>query len=655
MSEKFSSKKSPPHKKIILVGNPNVGKSVIFNVLTGKRANVSNYPGTTVEISTGFLNTSFGKFEVIDTPGVNSLIPTSVDEKITRDILIGKDIHNVILIGDAKNLRRALLLCIQLAELEIPFVLVLNMWDEAREKLIYINIEKLKNILGVEVIPTIATQRWGINKVKESIKIPKLSNLKVAYPEFVESAITKIEKNIPDINLSKRGIALMLLSDDKTLFDFLKKELKDKIENLNKDLCELKASLNKRLSYNINRQKISKIEDILEKVVIAGKPKKVTFLEIAGRFSMHPVWGIPILLFVLYVMYQFVGVFGAQICVGFMEEIVFGKYINPISIKIVNFVIPIKFLQELFVGDFGLITMALTYSIAIILPIVGTFFIFFGFIEDVGYLPRLSIMSDKIFRIIGLNGKAILPMILGLGCGTMAVIAARILNTRKERIIITLLLVLSVPCSAQLGVILGMLSGISVKATFIWLLIVVFVILLVGYISSKVISGETSSFILEIPPLRLPKLSNILMKTLARIEWYLKEAVPLFIFGTFLLFVFDKLKVLKVIESIASPVVVGFLGLPVQVTHSFIMGFLRRDYGAAGLYALQEKGMLEPIQILVSLVVITLFLPCIAQFLVIVKERGLKVAISISIFVFLFAFVVGGILNFILRMINVSL
>jgi ferrous iron transport protein B len=299
--------------------------------------------------------------------------------------------------------------------------------------------------------------------------------------------------------------------------------------------------------------------------------------------------------------------------------------------------------------------MALTYSIAIVLPIVGTFFIAFGILEDSGYLPRLAIMVNNIFRVMGLNGKAVLPLVLGLGCDTMATLTARIMETRKERIIVTLLLALGVPCSAQLGVILGMLGGLSGKAALIWTGVVVVVIFLVGILASKIVPGESSDFVLELPPIRIPQFSNIVVKTLARIEWYLREAVPLFILGTLVLFVSDKLGLLYILERFASPVVVGLLGLPVKATEAFLVGFLRRDYGAAGLFVLAKAGQLDAVQIVVSLVTITLFVPCVANFFIIIKERGLKTALGMVSFIFPFAFLVGGVLNLVLRSLGVVL
>jgi ferrous iron transport protein B len=258
-------------------------------------------------------------------------------------------------------------------------------------------------------------------------------------------------------------------------------------------------------------------------------------------------------------------------------------------------------------------------------------------------------MVNRVFKKMGLNGKAVLPMVLGLGCDTMATLTTRILETPKERLIVILLLALGVPCSAQLTVILAMLGGLSPAAAAIWAGVVLGVIVLVGRLAAQVLPGRGSDFVLELPPLRLPQARNILVKTLARIEWYLKEAVPLFVLGTLILFVADRLHLLGALERAAEPVLSGVLGLPRETAEAFVVGFLRRDFGAAGLYRLAQQGRLDPTQVLVAVVTITLFIPCIANFFMIVKERGWRTASAIAAFVFPFALGVGAALNAVLR------
>ncbi len=642
-------------KKLLLVGNPNVGKSVIFGNLTGKYATVSNYPGTTVEVSTGNAMIKGAQYVVMDTPGVNSLLPMSEDEQVTRDILLHEDFDTVIQVADVKNLRRSLLISLQLSEMGVPFVMALNMADEAENLGITTDLAALSKSIGVDTVSTVATRKKGISKLKEVCQTPRHSTLSIVFGERVESAVKDMEPLLPDARISRRSIALMLLGGDLSLRNWLHSLIPDSsIEALEEIVNHVQAQYPEPLGYYINRKRLQAVDKIVKSCQSRVKGARKGFRQWLGLITMHPVWGLPILLVVLYAMYEFVGVFGAGTLVDFMEKTVFNQWINPVIIRLFNYV-PAPFLRELFVGQYGIVTMALTYSIAIVLPITTTFFMAFGILEDSGYLPRLAIMVNRAFRLIGLNGKAVLPMVLGLGCCTMATLTTRILETKKERVIVTLLLALAIPCSAQLGVIMGMLAGISAEATIIWALVLLCVLFLTGWLSSKIIRGEPSDFILELPPVRVPKLRNIVNKTIGRIEWYLKEAVPLFVLGTLILFTADKLMLLGLIEKIASPVVVGLLGLPEKATAAFLIGFLRRDYGAAGLYAMQKAGELTPAQVLVSVVTITLFVPCIAQFFVTVKERGVKTAVAMMAFVFPFAILVGSVLNFGLKFLGVTI
>jgi ferrous iron transport protein B len=580
----------------------------------------------------------------------------SEDEKVTRDILLSECPSAVVQVGDSKNLKRTLLITLQIAEMGLPMTLDLNMIDEAMDKGITIDVGTLKGLLGVDVVSTIAPQKKGIKELREAMLSPKKAAISLDYGPLIEEYIKKVSRLLPQTGLSKRSIAVMILSEDDSLRDWLHANLRDKdlaeIERL-RDECLFKAK--EPPAYIINKKRIETSEEISRKVIKKSASTGGAFLNFIGKASMHPVYGIPVLLLVLYGLYEFVGVLGAGILVDFVQNTIFGQYINPMVTKVVQTLIPVPLIQELLVGEYGLVTVALTYAIAIILPITVTFFIAFAILEDSGYLPRLAIMSNRVFNLIGLNGKAVLPMVLGLGCGTMAVMTSRILETKRDRIITTFLLALAIPCSAQLGVILGILGSLSFMATVIWTSSILIVLFGSGFLASKLVSGERTEFFLEIPPIRTPNIMNIIVKTVGRVEWYLKEAVPLFILGTLILFTLHKLNLLVLLERAASPAVVSLLDLPPKTTASFILGFLRRDYGAAGLFEMAQHGELTPVQSVVSLVTITLFLPCLASFFMIIKERGLRTTLWIVGIVFPAAFLYGGLLSWLLRYFKVSL
>lgn len=648
----FKKKNSPrqPISRIALVGNPNVGKSVIFNWLTGKYTTVSNYPGTTVEIGQGNMKLGNQLQEVIDTPGINSLVPMSEEERVTRDILLQDGDLKVIQVSDAKNLSRGLIITQQLAEMEKPVVLVLNMADEAKERGIVIDVPRLSAILGIPVHVTVAIRRKGLENLEKSLANGTLPQISVNFGPEIEGSIKEIERLLPEKQKGKRALAIMLLAGDESLKEWLYSQVKEetvqKIENIRRHLQE---SQPEPLGFVINRKRMQVVNQILQQVFTQEKRPRGNFIQTCQSLTTHPFWGIPFLILVLFLIYELVGKIGAGWGVDFLFHQVFGNLINPAVSWIIKSLVPWKWIQDMLVGPYGLITMGLTYALAIVLPIISSFFLAFGLLEDSGYLPRLAIMLNRIFRLMGLSGKAVLPMVLGLGCDTMATLTARILETKKERLIVTLLLALGVPCSAQIGVMVGMFAWLPTWGIFTWASVVGLSIIFVGFLASKLLPGEKADFILEIPPLRMPKMENILIKTLARGEWFLKEAVPLFLLGTFILFILDNLHLLQALQRATEPVVVNFLNLPAKATEAFIMGFLRRDYGAAGFFVMAKEGELDPIQMVVSLITITLFVPCLANFFMIIKERGWKEALAIALFIFPFAILVGGGINFLIR------
>jgi ferrous iron transport protein B len=624
---------------VVLVGNPNVGKSAIFGALTRRYVTVSNYPGTTVEIARGVLPDDT---PLIDTPGANSLSAGSEDERVTAQFLFSQrdSIGAIVQVADAKNLRRALLLTVQLSELGVPMVLVLNMSDEAEAHGVNIDAGRLSERLGIEVVRTVAVRGEGVDDVRAAIDRARKPTFAMQYDPGLESAILRTTALLPEGETQARARAVRLLGGDTGMAAHY---------SLNGGLTAVLESTGvlygRPLRSEILGQQMFAAQGLMHDAVIVQPQSSRKFARRLGRWMVDPVWGWPFLLLIMWLVFKFVGELGASTLVGFFEGTVFGEWINPAATSIVNTLIPIPFVQDLLVGEYGLITMALTYGVAIVLPIVFTFFLAFSVLEDTGYLPRLAIMFNRLFTAIGLNGKAVLPMVLGLGCDTMATMSTRILDSRRERLQVTLLLALGVPCSAQLGVVLGMLAIVGSGGAAIWLGVVAGTMLAVGWLAARLLPGERGDFIVEVPPLRLPQVGNVVIKTLARMEWYVKEVIPLFVVGTLLLFVLDRTGMLGVIETAGAPVVTGLLGLPPAATAALLIGFLRRDYGAAGLFALAMAGELTPQQMIVSLVVVTLFVPCIANVLMIVKEFGGRTAAAVTVTVFALAFTVGGIVN----------
>jgi ferrous iron transport protein B len=737
-------------RKIVLVGNPNVGKSVIFRLLTGSYVLVSNFPGTTVEISRGKLEVGSTSYEVVDTPGVGSMLPQSEDERVTCEVLISEAPDLIIQVADAKNLRRTLLITSQLAEFEIPMVLVLNMMDEAEERGIEINSSGLSERFGIPVVETVAIYSRGKKQLIQAIQGATapgnpLSRAFLDHPAFPLIAAAGLTPALLSIEWLAHGDRALRFDLEKRFGPHAVSQVQSGTEayragrhrSLAREIAAARNEFIDAAAAEFRKKRSPRFLDgagapgsrfwlgmlfaglagllwnevgalsslptpfkaicgMIEKHMASQGPGSLDFVHSilfgtpgVGRYDYGLVYaaahflmfiapvivplgflltrnrtfvheigiltrrastGLPILLLVLVLVYEFVGYTGAQTLVGLLENVLFGNYIIPFLRRFV----PGGLLGEILLGKYGLISMGLTYAIAIVLPVVATFFIAFGLMEDSGYLPRLAILSDRLMRVMGLSGKATLPMVLGLGCCTMATITTRILNSRKERLIATLLLALGIPCSAQLGVILGISASFSFATTLAVLGVVFSQLMLVGFLSSRLIRGRPGEFIFEIPPIRVPQLRNVFLKTWYRIQWYLKEAVPLFLYGTAALFLLDYLhlegrSLLAWIEKGLEPVLTGILHLPPQAASVFVLGFLRRDYGAAGLYDLVRHGALTAQQTIVSMIVITLFVPCLASFLVISKEQGFRRAIAITAFIIPFAVTVGGTVGWIMR------
>jgi ferrous iron transport protein B len=661
--------------KVMVVGNPNVGKSLIFGHLTDQYVTVSNYPGTTVTLTRGRMKlTDDASILVIDTPGVNNFLPTSEDEAVTRDIVMDMAPEAVVVqVIDTKNLQRGLFLTLQLCEMGWRGVVALNMWDEAQQAGYTVDVARLSTVFGVQFVPTTAIRKEGIEALKNAEC--RFLHYHLVYPPAIESAVAKLTGLLPASTITARALALMVLAvgtGPLACFATLSPHERQQMDAIR---GETREALQADILTVINETRAREAEKISHSVLQRTAQRKARPLwEKSESLSTHPVWGFAMLIAILYALYLFVGVLGAGTLVGWCEKGLFNNIVNPSAIRASDWLLPFphrhvveegsivpeytftatltagegvcRFLHDFLVGQYGAITMALTYGLAIILPVVLTFFLAFGILEDLGYLSRLSILLNRLFRVMGLNGKAVLPMVLGLGCDTMATVTARILETRKERMIVTFLLALAVPCSAQLAVIMVLLaaSGLGFKGIIIWLTIIALTMLIAGAAASRLIPGDDNPLILEVPPFRIPELRNIVMKTLARVEWYIWEVIPVFLIGTAALFLLDEIGMIHKLEKLLHPLVVYWLGLPEQAAQTILMGFFRRDYSAAGFIHLAKDGMLSQAQILVGMTTITLFVPCIANALVMIKEQGIKVAIAMIAIILTIAFGMGGLL-----------
>ena len=625
---------------VALVGNPNVGKSVIFNYLTNSYVDVSNYPGTTIDVSRGLIklsekeqaNISYN-FELVDTPGIYSVSNLCEEETAARDFILTADI--IVNVLSAVSLNRDLFLCKQLADMGKPMIAVLNQFDEVRKRNLDIDTVSLSEYLGLEILEASAIKKQGLAELKE-IVINFADNAKIR-PGKISKAIDNYSAPYQELVLD-RATALLIAEADA---DLAKK---------NDILLPQEASSRRKEIYDIRNQEV---EELVSEYVTE---LNLTWTDHLGDLILNPVIGSLIATVIVYsFLFLFLGSFVAGTIVDFLEQSVFKAYYEPFVRNIVSFVFPIEAstmsnlvftkpltaIGTLLAGDYGILTLTITYLYALLMPLVLGFYFGLALLEDSGYLPRLAVLTDGVLSSLGMNGRAVIPLILGGGCVTMATVTTRLLSTEKEKLITMALLGLTIPCSAQLGVIQGLLTNIGGFVPWlIWGGTLLTVFIITGYVMNKLVPGDCGHFISDIPPLRLPELNNVFQKTWTRSKIFLDEATPAFFTAAALVASLQITGLLQGIIDFCEPLMHSILLLPKEVTLSFILGMVRRDFGAFGLMDIA----LSSSQLITVCVVLTLFVPCIATVAVMVKEKNLKTAAAIWLSSWALALGIGAVL-----------
>lgn len=567
--------------KILLMGNPNVGKSVIFSRLTGVRVISSNYPGTTVSYTHGYMKLGEEQAEVIDVPGTYTLEPTCEAEEVARRMLeSGNIIVNVV---NATNLERNLYLTLQLLERKLPVIIALNMWDDTRHQGININLDKLREILGVPVIPTVATTSEGIKAL---------------------------------------------------------------VENIPNAFSPVKAVIN-------HDERWAAVGRIIEQVQQVTH-RHHTWRERLADASVHPFSGTIIALVVLAASFLLIRFIGESL-IGYVFDPLFNNLWAPVLNRLSelmggdglfhNIIIGKLINGEVdFVQSFGLLSSGLYVPLAMVLPYIVSFYLVLGLLEDTGYLPRLAILMDTVMHRVGLHGYAIIPTLLGFGCNVPAVMATRILESKRERFIAATLISIAVPCAALQAMIFGLVGerGWQYVVIVFGTLLIVWIVL--GFILRQVIRGFTPELLIEIPPYRIPPWRATIQKLWMRTYGFLVEAVPIILGAILVINILYVLGVFEAIANLTAPVVTGVLGLPKEAVTALIIGFLRKDVAV---------GMLAPLaltsgQLVVGTVVLAMFFPCIATFVVLLRELGIVNMLKSAGIMIVVALLVGGLLNLIL-------
>jgi ferrous iron transport protein B len=589
---------------VVLVGNPNVGKSVVFAALTGTYVDVSNFPGTTVEITKGRWN----DVDVVDTPGIYGVSSFNEEETVARDVVLGAD--RIVNVVDAVHLERDLFLTLQLADMGIPMVVALNMADEARRGGVAVARDLLEDLLGVPVVETVATKGLGMDDLKAAVGRARPGH---ADPELY----TALEAATADAGSRAEG--LLVLEGDEAV-------------------AERNGVAPGGLRDEIYTRRRVRVNDLVGHVVRA-ETRGASFKGKLSVWMMQPLTGIPMLALLLFVMYEVLGVLIAGKVVGFTEGGMNATWVPFVRGVVGHLAGPGSVVYTFLAGEFGVLTMTPTYLLGVILPLVTGFYLLLALLEDSGYLPRIAALADRALTSLGLNGRAVIPLILGLGCVTMGTLTTRILGSKRERFIATALMAIAVPCSAQIAVIAALMTRVAWYYSFAYFAILIAIFVAVGTVLQKITPGESTALLIDLPTLRLPRLGNVARKSGLKVWNFMKEVAGFFLIGAILISTLQVTGALGWIQVVARPLTVGWLGLPPQAATAFVMGFVRRDFGAAGFFTMH----LSDAQLLVAMVTITLFVPCIASVMVILKERGWRFLVGLVVGSVGLAFLLGGV------------
>lgn len=698
--KKKSNKNNGKYKDIIniaLAGNPNVGKSVIFNQLTGLSQTIGNWPGKTVERMEGHLNFLGYHFNIVDLPGIYSLSTYSLEEIVSREYIVSEEVDIIINVIDATNLERNLFFTFQLLELEVPMILAINQMDILRKRKIDLDFKRLEEIFKLPVLPVVAVHGTGVHQLlEEAIELVifhhphshyveggknkhehlshdyhlrEESKLKIAQERFAQkyfqfpdlSSILsygkEVELKIKDLlilineyrdyflqfNYPSRFLAIKILENDEEIinifdFDDKSKHIIKKAEKYRKELEDLHGE---DINTIISSEIYNNIHKIIEKTVLDYNPEtiKETLAEKIDHITTHSIWGYVILVLVIVGIYAFTFIVGDFL--GGLVEDLFMNLSIPVYANYGEDNFWVKLLWDGAMGGFfGAVGGVLVYVIP--------FFLIIEILQDSGYLPRAAFLMDRVMHAIGVHGKTIIPMILGFGCNVPACAGCRIMETEREKKISVALTSL-VPCAAVMTVVLGLVGRYLGLLWVLFLFVINFsVILLVGRILKKVMPGECTELIMEMHDYRVPNPNVIVKQTYMRSKEFIFKALPIIVILGILLEIMLIFNLLEPINIVLSPITVFWLGLPVVVGVFLIYGILRKELTLVLLAILAASmgvtllELMTPIQMIVFCLVTMLYVPCFATIIIIAKQTNWKYALQISLMEISIALLIGG-------------
>jgi ferrous iron transport protein B len=639
-----------PPRRVAIVGLPNTGKSQLYNELTGDYALVANYPLTTVECKSRRVSLRGQPYELIDTPGLHSLYIHSEEEIAVRELLFGEPLQGLIQCVDANRLKQSLLLTLDLAELGLPLIIVLNAMEETEREGLKIDPQRLSAQLGAPVIEHAAQLNRGLEEIKSALSSSPPAGWHPSYGQELEARLAEVSELLPAAMPFAREKALLLLDGDPLLLGWLQQH---DLNGHNRELVERLRHIRRESRGSVGRELARRRGELVDEIVAGSISRQARepgrMARSLARLSRHPVFGIPILAGVIALVYLLV----VRVA-GWIEGALSALVVGPV-VTAINGSVPAGFWNDLLVGPYGVLTLGLFNAFVTVLPILALFFLVMGLLEDSGYLPNLIVLTHRLLGRIGLSGRSVLSLVLGFGCKTMATLTTRGIPSRKERLITVFLIGFAIPCSAQLAINVAILGRVGFQAFLIAFATLALVEIGAGFVLNRIIKEDRhGDFIQELPPLRLPSPRALLVKTGYRIYWFLKEAVPIFLVAAVALFAADKIGLLGALKQLLKPIVLGWLGLPLNMVEVLILTMARHEAAAGLLLGMVDHGALSYVQAIVAVAITTMFVPCFANIVAMCRQMGVRTGLLITLAINVSSFVLAGILNWVLLLLGVG-
>jgi ferrous iron transport protein B len=651
-------------KRVCIVGLPNSGKSQLYNGITGTYALVSNYPQTTVEVSSHRARVEGEAWEVTDTPGLHGLYIQSEEEQVVRRLLYVDPPDALVQCVDAHRLRESLLLTADLVGLGIPLVVVLTAVGERARRGVRIDAAALSRLLGLPVIPSPAPGQ-GVAECTRVLLGALPPPRPVDFGPDLEQAIARLSTLLPDSLPHHRASSLLLLENDPTFPAAAFGEgarqgtsadtarpggdgASGTMEGMTEAVERIRAGLAGQAPLLVSRRKNQWVDAIAARVTDSVPPSSTRPRpsETFARLCRHPLYGLPILAFFLCLIYVMV-VYVA----GALSLFLTTALTDPV-IAAVDHLLPDGLWKSLLTGQYGLLTLGLFNSLTTVLPILTVFFLVFGILEDIGYLPNLAILTRRVLAKIGITGNAVIPLVLGFGCKTMATMTARTLPSRKERLIVIALVAFAIPCSAQMGLSIAILGGHGVRYFIAAFGFLALAEVIAGLLLNRFIPDDGSGqFIQELPPIRLPRLSAVAQKTGYRLLWFLREAIPIFIAAALVMFAIDATGLLGLLKRALAPLITGWLGLPLDMVDALLLTLARSEAAAGYVLQMSRAGTLNGMQSVLAVILLTTFAQCFANIAAMFKEVGVRAAAVIMAAVYVTSIVYTGAVHALLALI----